>query len=314
MLSFEEFFIKKKIDLFALKSANEELYNEFRVHYNSMGEKSFDHTKKFWFNKLRKSYLLTDTVAATPTAVREESSVKTPEPATKVSTLGFKPKSISKPLVKPNEEQTQESQSISAPAPSGFKPRFKAGVTKTAPTQAEATEQKVQQETPEHVETTPEPSNRPAGFKPRFKAGVTKTAPTEAEATDQKAQEKTPEHVETTPEPSNKPTGFKPRFKAGVIKTAPTEAEATDQKAQQETPEHVETTPETSNKKAGFKPRFKAGVTKKAPTEAAATEQKVQQETPEHIETTPEPSNKPTGFKPRFKAGVTKNIPPTDNT
>jgi hypothetical protein len=47
MLSFEEFFQKKKIDLAALKSNNEILFEEFKLHYNLMGEKSFDHSKKF---------------------------------------------------------------------------------------------------------------------------------------------------------------------------------------------------------------------------------------------------------------------------
>src|ERR1700722_2683690 len=50
---FEEFFKKKKINLDALQLAEPGLFSEFRTHFEQMGEKSFDHTKKYWFNKLR---------------------------------------------------------------------------------------------------------------------------------------------------------------------------------------------------------------------------------------------------------------------
>jgi hypothetical protein len=57
-MTFEEFFAKKKIDLEALHKEQPDLFNEFRLHFAEMGEKSFDHSKKFWFNKLRREYLL----------------------------------------------------------------------------------------------------------------------------------------------------------------------------------------------------------------------------------------------------------------
>ena len=57
-MTFEEFFIKKKIDLVQLKSAEPGLFSEFKSHFELMGEKSFDQVKKFWFNKLRRSYHL----------------------------------------------------------------------------------------------------------------------------------------------------------------------------------------------------------------------------------------------------------------
>ncbi|WP_039053537.1 hypothetical protein [Sphingobacterium sp. T2] len=63
MLSFEEFFIKKKIDLSALRKADEALFLEFQEHYRLMGEKSFDHSKKFWFNRLRHLHPLHETQA-----------------------------------------------------------------------------------------------------------------------------------------------------------------------------------------------------------------------------------------------------------
>src|SRR5471030_3196592 len=57
-MTFEEFFKKKKIDLDALEKGDQALFSEFKTHYNQMGEKSFDHTKKYWFNKIRRQYQL----------------------------------------------------------------------------------------------------------------------------------------------------------------------------------------------------------------------------------------------------------------
>jgi hypothetical protein len=57
-MTFEEFFKKKRIDLAALQSGEPGLFSEFRKHFEQMGEKSFDHTKKYWFNKLRLQYHL----------------------------------------------------------------------------------------------------------------------------------------------------------------------------------------------------------------------------------------------------------------
>ncbi len=55
-MTFEEFFVKKKIDLSSFKLAEPTLFEEFKLHYESMGAKSFDHSKKYWFNKLRKRF------------------------------------------------------------------------------------------------------------------------------------------------------------------------------------------------------------------------------------------------------------------
>ena len=57
-MTFEEFFSKKKINLTELKKAEPILYADFQSHYEQMGEKSFDYTKKYWFNKLRRTYPL----------------------------------------------------------------------------------------------------------------------------------------------------------------------------------------------------------------------------------------------------------------
>src|SRR3546814_367166 len=57
-MTFEEFFQKKKIDLTTLGAERPALLDEFKKHFEAMGEKSFDHTKKYWFNKLRRAYPL----------------------------------------------------------------------------------------------------------------------------------------------------------------------------------------------------------------------------------------------------------------
>ncbi|SKB67111.1 hypothetical protein SAMN05660841_01764, partial [Sphingobacterium nematocida] len=165
MLSFEEFFIKKKIDLFALKSANQELYKEFEVHYRAMGEKSFDHSKKFWFNKLRKSYLLAEEVDFPKTSSISAEDIQA---AKKSPTLGFKPKFAPKPTSK-SIEDAKTSQETSNVSPSGFKPRFKPGIVKTTPVEEkEVTQAPISDiETPVASTEEAQPnSSKPAGFKP----------------------------------------------------------------------------------------------------------------------------------------------------
>ncbi|AIM39207.1 hypothetical protein KO02_22855 [Sphingobacterium sp. ML3W] len=398
-MTFEEFFTKKKIDLIALKKADNSLYEEFRKHFAAMGEKSFDHTKKFWFNRLRKSYRLEEVIvdqkeSKKSVEVKEQQTVTTEQaiPAT-----GFKPRFRapaipSKPTtdtvseVDTNEPTKPETEGTTKPA--GFKPRFRAGATKAAIPKDPATETtdatpNAEQETApipelqasEGVDKTAaanpisEETKKPAGFKPRFKAGVTKAAITtdpaaetaSTDATPNARQETAPtaelqaseatdktEAVNPASEETKKPAGFKPRFKAGVTKAAITtnpaaEAASTDAtpNTEQETPpipelqasEGVDKTAaanpisEEINKPAGFKPRFKAGVTKAAITKDPTTETGKTDATPNaEQETLPIPElqvpeatdkteavnpaseeiNKPAGFKPRFKAGVTK--------
>ncbi|WP_202912326.1 hypothetical protein, partial [Sphingobacterium olei] len=172
MLTFEDFFVKKKIDLGALKQSNLPLYEEFKSHYNAMGEKSFDHSKKFWFNKLRKSYRLQEVESPKPinvlTRPAAQFNVKKgsndPILVTELTDTASKTVASAAELV--NEQQEIKK-------PTGFKPRFKADVTKPVPTELstnEETESKASEEAPE--------TSKPTGFKPRFKAGVTKPVPT----------------------------------------------------------------------------------------------------------------------------------------
>lgn len=55
-MSFEEFFNKKKINLVLFEKEEPELLLKLKSEYEEMGPKSFDHSKKFWFNKWRLKY------------------------------------------------------------------------------------------------------------------------------------------------------------------------------------------------------------------------------------------------------------------
>ena len=140
-MSFEEFFRKKKIDLAAFEQGEPALFSEFKIHYDQMGEKSFDHTKKYWFNKLRLRF------PAPPEVKVEKVTIE--------NTLA-------------EQTVTESFTGSAAPPPNiGVKPKFRTGVTKpggSAPSPGKK------------AESTQRPVPPAAlGFKPKFKAGVTKT-------------------------------------------------------------------------------------------------------------------------------------------
>ncbi|WP_295793596.1 hypothetical protein [Mucilaginibacter sp.] len=214
MLTFDEFFKKKRVDLVALEKTEPALFSEFKTHYEQMGEKSFDHTKKYWFNKTRRQYPLAPEVKtekpqiANPIAeqtITESLTEHTP-PVSSSRKVGFTPKfraaNVAKPAVgdakeevpaTPNEPAAESVEN--APAkPAGFVPRFK------MKPKAES-----EDSTPAPVEQLPgEPAAKPAGFTPRFKMKP------KAEA-----EESAPATFEQSPaEPAAvKPAGFVPRFK-----------------------------------------------------------------------------------------------------
>ena len=209
MTTFEDFFAKKKIDLSQLQGIDPALYDEFKLHYAQMGEKSFDHSKKFWFNKLRKQYHLAE--------------VELPVEA------------APKPQAASTAVDNSQTDTPAAAKPAGFKPRFKAGGVK-AVAEVKATEAKVSSEAKE-PDVPKAAIAKPAGFKPRFKAGATKAAPSaaaevkvapeakvEARVEEEKAEASATEVPKAAP--SSKPAGFKPRFKAGVTKTKPQDGTA----------------------------------------------------------------------------------------
>ena len=191
-MTFEEFFNKKKIDLLLLKRAEPTLYEEFRSHYEQMGEKSFDHTKKFWFNRLRKDYLLNESSTIEPNKIVVAApAVTTPSRDLPTSAV--------------------------APPPKGFKPRFKAGVTK--PIEDPAKPESATEESDPEATQVSAPETKPMGFKPRFKANVTKpTKPTEEAEKPENPTEESTLGTKPLPTPPTKSLGFKPRFKAGVTK------------------------------------------------------------------------------------------------
>src|ERR1700744_6592061 len=114
-MPFEEFLKKKRIDLVALETGEPALFSEFKIHYEQMGEKSFDHTKKYWFNKTRRQFPLAPEVKtekphiANPLSEQTvtESVIETGTPAAPTANLGFVPKfrpgAMPKPAVSAEE-------------------------------------------------------------------------------------------------------------------------------------------------------------------------------------------------------------------
>ena len=135
-MTFEEFFKKKRIDLAALEKAEPALFSEFKAHYEQMGEKSFDHTKKYWFNNLRRKFLLPPEIKTekprieNPLAEQTVTDSLTETPAAPSPKLGFVSKFKAASMPKPsNADEKKESPKISqedekATVKPAYKPRF----------------------------------------------------------------------------------------------------------------------------------------------------------------------------------------------
>ena len=90
------FFLKKKIDLELFRQGDPNLFDEFASHYEVMSEKSFDHTKKYWFNNLRHIYPLSEVKeAALKQAVKGVPTGEKPENETVTSTVTTTPRGMS---------------------------------------------------------------------------------------------------------------------------------------------------------------------------------------------------------------------------
>ena len=186
-MTFEEFLIKKKIDPVQFKNTEQALFSEFNSHFNEMGEKSFDHSKKFWFNKLRRANPL-----------KEEPK---PESITIASP-------INKTDLPENTSQSKEDQirkeefggEITNPKPA-FKPRFKANII--AASQEQLTESVSSIKAEEIEPEKPKPA-----YKPRFKAAI----PVAEEPKVENNNEDIPEQI-IQPKPA-----YKPRFKPAMIR------------------------------------------------------------------------------------------------
>jgi hypothetical protein len=305
MMLFEEFFKKKKINLTALQQGEPDLYLEFKDHYEQMGEKSFDHTKKYWFNKLRRRYPLPPEIKSEKLRAENQIAEQT----------------VSDTLTEPSPRDKAPDLEHTSPATAvpklGFKPKFKQAAP-TAEDTAKPQPDTNNTDVPATDAVTPSPPK--VGFKPRFKAGVTSTQPAENTTENPKLeaeQVKQERDAGNTEAPAATPpkVGFKPRFKAGVTTTKATEESPETAKPATPQAEADKATDTTTPPKIGFKPRFKAGVTTTKPAEDVTSNVTPVAENAEieKADTTiaPEPVAElpKLGFKPRFKAGVTNNKP-----
>jgi hypothetical protein len=143
MLTFDEFFKKKRIDLPALEQGEPALFLDFKTHYEQMGEKSFDHTKKYWFNKIRRQFPLAPEIKAEKEPIENQLAEQT----------------ITESLI--------ETVISAPPAKLGFVPKFKAGMTKPA---VSTDVKKEEASTPAPEENiAPKPSAESTEAKPAYK-------------------------------------------------------------------------------------------------------------------------------------------------
>lgn len=246
-MTFDEFFKKKRIDLVALEKAEPGLFNEFKNHFGQMGEKSFDHTKKYWFNKTRRQFPLAPEVKtekpqiANPLAEQTITDSLTETPALAATPkVGFTPrfKAAAAPLPAVEDKKSEETPAAATSPKIGFTPKFRA----SSPPKPVTDDKK--EELPSSVEATlPAAENaaaKPAGFVPRFKmkpkAGAEESTPAENAAA--------PQSAESVPvKPAYKPRFVPPKPKAEIKEESP---------AADDTPAATENT----EKKPAYKPRF----------------------------------------------------------
>jgi len=209
-MDFEEFFKKKRIDLDALQKVEPALFSEFKNHFGLMGEKSFDHTKKYWFNKLRLQFpapaeVKTEKVRIDNPLAEQTITESLIEETVTPPKLGFVPKfkaNILKPAAAdiPVEAKPEE-QSAATPAHKlGFTPKFKA---------ASPPKPAIEQAEPAKTEETPTTAPAPKlGFTPKFKAA---SPPKPAVEADKPAATEAPNDTPEAESPEAKPA-YKPRF------------------------------------------------------------------------------------------------------
>lgn len=280
---FEEFFKKKKINLAALQEAEGPLFSEFKAHFEQMGEKSFDHSKKYWFNKLRRRFPLPPEVKtekihiANPLAEQTITDGLT-TPVAPSPKVGFTPKFRAAAVApkhleeKPGETTSEEIKPAEAPegntAPKpAFKPRFNPGMVKPKPAEGVNTGEEQSGVTPEATKPPAETPVAKPGFKPRFNAAMVKPK-AEPEALTDKPETKEETPVTPIEAPAAKP-GFKPRFNAAMMKPKPV-AEEEVAPAPEATPLQTEagadkTDQETPVTKPAYKPKFNMKTLPKKP-------------------------------------------------
>ena len=172
-MTFEEFFKKKRIDLDALEKGDPALFSEFKTHYNQMGEKSFDHTKKYWFNKIRRQYQLAPEIKTEKPKIENQLAEQTitealieDRPATPAPKLGFVPKFKAANIPKSTAEESPKIDEPAAPAPKlGFVPKFKAA---NMPKPAIEEKHEPIEPAKDILQDTPTENKPPQPYKPRF--------------------------------------------------------------------------------------------------------------------------------------------------
>lgn len=290
MMTFEEFLKKKKIDPVQLQSAEPSLFSEFNSHFSQMGEKSFDHSKKFWFNKLRRSFHLKEE----PKAVPAKEIIEINEIA-----------SQAEPLISPTLEATgvpPQETSTAVPKPA-FKPRFKAATTPSV-------------SKPETDQSSADPEKPKPAYVPRFKASVP------SQEAERPVEEVKPEAIPDQPKPA-----FKPRFNANLTKSPaantepdPIKTEPSANPEPEKPASEVIPAPVTDQPKPAFKPRFNANLIKSAVPKVGTEEVKAEaaanvQPDPAPAEPKEEPLTepaKPAAYKPRFKPSMVKPKDPEE--
>ena len=261
-----------------------------------MGAKSFDHSKKFWFNKLRRLYHIVEEPKAEKTKIEinqiasQAEPLSSPVPESKTGfTSRFEAKSdFSEEDTASAEIPSIKESEIESNAKPTFKPRFKPQLTKLEIKEEGKSESA---ESGENLPKSLEVAVPKLGFKPRFKPQITKQVPVIG-------PDKVEEERDVEASEEAKPIGFKPRFKPQMAKPR---IEATEESEVRPTELKEEFKTEASAPKLGFKPRFNAGITTPR-TEIPET--KEASSSSENI-TDEKPANQ-LGFKPRFRAGVTK--------
>ncbi|WP_207424065.1 hypothetical protein [Desertivirga brevis] len=330
-MTFEEFFVKKKIDLNALAKAEPELFTEFKSHYNLMGEKSFDHTKKFWFNKLRRLYhLSTPEKAVTQLETKiasqaeplssptiEQKAAPLPDSAEPVKTVhkpGFRPRSI--PVAKSEEKKEEISpiENLESAAAPVKKPGFKPRNIKPADQGSEDARSLESRPGKTEVSDTPivksESISEPAqaASKPKFQMrNVPRNPGGIAEQTGDSTEEKLVPEAENAPrgvdqaqpESADAPKpGYKPRFN---LKNLPKKAEGSEPDAADLNSEGSPVSENASEgesseaPKPAYKPRFNM---KNIPPQKPVEKSEEEKESVSDLEL---PQSAPAAEKPAYK-------------
>lgn len=125
-MTFEEFIAKKKIDLALFENAEPGLFAEFQSHYSQMGAKSFDHNKKFLFNKLRRTYHLKEEPKPAVSETEEINKIASqaePLLSPTIEATVYTPRFRGGVITKPSQD-TEKSDAVKSEKPA-YKPRFK---------------------------------------------------------------------------------------------------------------------------------------------------------------------------------------------